>query len=90
MAVNVKITVFRDVTPYNLADRYQHFREYPKMEKASSSKTMVHIFQTIWCHMRGDCNLNMPVTTLSDNAVAKPQTCICVCRFRGVSEPKAI
>jgi hypothetical protein len=54
MTVNINITVFWDVTLCGLADRYQHYKgicclyiqfSTLKMDAASSSETLVHIYQ---------------------------------------------
>jgi hypothetical protein len=38
-----------------------------KMEKASSSERSVPIYQSAWCHIANDCNLNRLLTTVRNS-----------------------
>jgi hypothetical protein len=54
--LTMKITVFLDVTPCSLVDRYQHFRGGLNAEVVGSSSTLVPVYQTVWCHIPEDSN----------------------------------
>jgi hypothetical protein len=63
-----ELTVFWDVTLCSLVDRYQCFKgicclhlhsSTLKVEKACSSKMLVHIYQTIWDNVPEDSNLHV-------------------------------
>jgi hypothetical protein len=53
LMVTMKITVFRDVTPFGLIDVYQCL-----------GVMLVNIYQTTWCHCPNDCNLFLEIYKL--------------------------
>jgi hypothetical protein len=59
-----KITVFWNVTPYSLINRYQRFGErftfilLEEEEGTRSSETLIFIYQTTRCHTQEDNNLH--------------------------------
>jgi hypothetical protein len=79
--VSTRIPVFWDVTPCSLVDGY-HFRRYycstSRLDAASSSLTLVPIYQTTGPHIAGNSDLNWFITetraspTLSGSKPAGP------------------
>jgi hypothetical protein len=64
----LKVTVFRDVTPCNLAETYYDSDEHVasiiravelKLEGTDSLETLLPIHQTAWSHIPGDSNLHI-------------------------------
>jgi hypothetical protein len=74
-AMNMKITVFWDVMPGNMEERYECFRgtyclhfqargvsSTLKTKATGSSEMLVHVYQTTRCHIPEDHNCHVKMT----------------------------